>query len=301
MEYLPQYQRVVYKLLHFFRLTTLARLCNRSRVMILCYHGISERVNLDPEDRSQILVTRSLFMSHLQYLMRYYRVISLRDYIEARQTGRQLHPHSVVLTFDDALRNFLTVAAPVLNELHLPATLFMVTDWANRRGESILDRRWAIADDRTSLSWSEAAALASSQGIECGSHTCSHLALPDLPIAEAERELSDSYYEMRKGLVEYAVPFLAYPYGAYSDAIANKAREVGYLCALTTDPGSNSRNTDLFRLRRAVVRRFDTIEVFAARVSGIVGWLRTSRHILRSLLMPVVHIWKSSISHAPPC
>jgi len=51
----------------------------------------------------------------------------------------------------------------------------------------------------------------------------------------------------------------------------------GYSCALTTDAGSNSIDTDLFRLRRAVVRRYDTIDVFAARVSGPVGWLRIIR------------------------
>ncbi len=40
---------------------------------------------------------------------------------------------------------------------------------------------------------------------------------------------------------------------------------------------SNSINTDLFRVRRAVVRRSDTTDVFAARISGLVGWLRIMR------------------------
>src|SRR5258708_17280426 len=117
-------------------------------------------------------------------LMRHYRVIPLRDYVKARQTGVNVPRYSVILTFDDGLRNFLTVAAPVLNEFRLPATLFLVTDFVQKRSESILDSRWTPADDRVPLSWSEARALASSQGIEMGSHTCSHTMLSELPSPE---------------------------------------------------------------------------------------------------------------------
>jgi peptidoglycan/xylan/chitin deacetylase (PgdA/CDA1 family) len=280
MKGIPAYQKVLYKLFYFFRLTNFARFWNRSNVMILCYHGITERPDPDPDDRSQIWVARVLFRAHMLHLMRHYRVIPLGDYVKTRQTGANVPRHSVILTFDDGLRNFLTVAAPVLNEFRLPATLFLVTDFVQKRSESILDSRWTPADDRVSLSWSEARALASSQGIEMGSHTCSHRVLSELPSTEMQRELRSSLCAMREGLGQGLEPYLAYPYGAYSETVIETASESGYLCALTTDAGANSNNTGLLRLRRSVVRRFDTIEIFAARVSGLVGWLRIGRDTL---------------------
>jgi peptidoglycan/xylan/chitin deacetylase (PgdA/CDA1 family) len=285
MKDMPAYQKALFKLSYFFGLPRFARFWNRSRVMILCYHGITDRRDPDPDDRSRIMVARLLFRAQMLQLVRHYRVIPLRDYIKARQTGGNVPQHSIILTFDDGLRNFLTVTAPVLKEFRLPATLFLVTDFVQKRSESILDdSRWAPADDRISLSWSEARALASSQGIEMGSHTCSHKVLSELPVTEIERELRSSLSAMREELPEGLAPYLAYPYGAYSETAIEAASELGYLCALTTDAGSNSTKTDLLSLRRAVVRRFDTIDVFAARVSGLVGWLRIARDALSGML-----------------
>ena len=117
--------------------------------------------------------------------------------------------------------------------------------------------------------------------------------LPQLSSAELERELHDSLCAMHDGLLEPFLPLLAYPYGGYSESIAEKACQLGDSCALTTEAGSNSNSTDFFRLRRSVVRRFDNIEVFASRVSGLVGWLRIGRDYLQRLSLPLMRAWNS--------
>jgi peptidoglycan/xylan/chitin deacetylase (PgdA/CDA1 family) len=193
----------------------------------------------------------------------------------------------VILTFDDGLRNFLTVAAPILNDCGLPATVFLVTDRVDSRGRLNRSSSWVPVDDQVSLSWSEARTLQFSPSIEFGSHTCSHPELPQLPPSEIELELRDSLRVIRNNLDAGVPVSFAYPYGHYSESIARKARSAGYSCALTTDAGSNSINTDLFRLRRAVVRRYDTIDIFAARVSGLVGWLRIVRDFLLHTFSPL--------------
>jgi peptidoglycan/xylan/chitin deacetylase (PgdA/CDA1 family) len=282
MNALPKYQEFLFKLFFLFRLTELARFCNRRNTTILCYHGITQWVGPDPEDRSAIAVDRTLFLAHLKYLKRHYQVIPLRDYLVARQSGKPLPRYSVILTFDDGMRNFLTVAAPILNELDLPATMFLVTDQVDMRDRSILGPDWTPLDDRISLSWAEAKALQSAKRVEFGSHTCSHPELPQLS-ASVEREFRESFDAIRENVLESFPPCLAYPYGDYSESIAEKASWAGYSCALTTEPGSNSMKTGLFQLRRAVVRRYDTTEIFAARVSGLIGWLRILRGIFRRL------------------
>jgi peptidoglycan/xylan/chitin deacetylase (PgdA/CDA1 family) len=297
MKELPRYQEMLYRLFLFLRLTEFARFWNRTNTMILCYHGITERLGPGPEDRSAVSVDRAHFLTQLKYLKCHYRVIALRDYLVAKQNRHSVPPHSVILTFDDGLRNFVTVAAPVLNELDLPATMFLVTDRVEARDQSNLGSNWAPLDDRVSLSWSEAKTLQSAQAIEFGSHTCSHPELPQLS-ANVDRELHDSFVAIRENLREVFPPSLAYPYGDYSESIAEKARSAGYSCALTTEAGSNSVDTDLFHLRRAVVRRFDTIDIFAARVSGLVGWLRIVRDIFRRMSLPLARACNSAFSQS---
>jgi peptidoglycan/xylan/chitin deacetylase (PgdA/CDA1 family) len=297
MKELPRFQAILYKLFYILRLTEFARFCNRTNTMILCYHGITERFGPDPEDRSDVVVDRALFLAQLAYIKRHYRVITLRDYLKARQSRQPLPRHSVILTFDDGQRNFLTVAAPVLKELSLPATVFLVTDHVDARDQSNLGPNWSPLDDRISVSWLEARTLQSAQAIEFGSHTCSHPELSQLS-GNADRELHESFSAIRENLPDAFPPSLAYPYGDYSASIAGKARSVGYSCALTTDAGSNSIHTDLFQLRRAVVRRYDSIEIFAARVSGLVGWLRIARDAFRSLSLPLVRVWNSAFPNS---
>jgi peptidoglycan/xylan/chitin deacetylase (PgdA/CDA1 family) len=292
---LAKYQAILYRLFFLFRLTEVAKHCNRTKTMILCYHGITRRIGPDPEDRSAIAVDRSLFLSQLKYLKSHYNVIALRDYLVARQSGKHLPRHSVILTFDDGLRNFLTVTAPILRRLDLPATMFLVTDQVDMRDRAIQGSDWTPLDDRICLSWAEAKALHSDQDIEFGSHTCSHPELPQLS-ASVEREFRDSFRAIRENLQDSFPPSLAYPYGDYTEFIAERARSMGYSCALTTEPGSNSMKTGLFQLRRAVVRRYDTTEIFAARVSGLIGWLRILKDVLQSLSLPLVRVWDATFS-----
>lgn len=292
---LSGYQEAAYKLFFFLRLTEVARFWNRENTMILCYHGITERIGLDPQDRSAIVVNRALFRAHLEYVKRHYKVIALRDYLQGRANRQPLPPHSVILTFDDGLRNFLTVAAPVLNEMGLPATVFLVTDQVAARDHSISRANWDPVDDRISLSWEEAKTLQSAPGIEFGSHTCTHPELP-LQAVNVDRELRDSLLAVRENLHVEFPPSLAYPYGSHTDPITEKARLAGYSCGLTTEAGANSATMDLFKLRRAVVRRYDTNEIFAARVSGLIGWLRMMRGTFLKLSLPLARVWNSAFS-----
>jgi peptidoglycan/xylan/chitin deacetylase (PgdA/CDA1 family) len=295
---LPAYQKLLYKLFFVLRLPELARFWNRANITILCYHGITERSGIDSDDRSGIAVSRNLFLAQLTYITRRYTVISLSDYLAARRTGSRLPRHAMILTFDDGLRNFLTVAAPVLKELGLPATMFLVTDQIEHRDESSLGENWTPLDDRICLTWPEAKTLQSTQNIEFGSHTCSHPEIHELS-ANVDREFHDSLAAIRENLPNVISPSLAYPYGSYSELIVRKARSAGYSCALTTEAGANSNHTDLFQLRRSVVRCYDTTEIFAARVSGLVGWLRIAQEALRKWSLPLVRAWNSAFSQSP--
>ena len=249
---------------------------NRRRVMILCYHGVTERSSRNPRDVFGLHVRQDRFERQLSYLRKKYRVLSLTEYLEKRERPQSLPSYSVVVTFDDGYRNFVTAAAPILKRVQIPACVFVITDRTTDRQAG--DLNWADTDDESYLSWSEIAELRS-QGFEFGSHTCSHPRLPDLSEPEMSRELSKSKAELACRLRSEALP-LAYPFGLISETVISRSREAGYACGLTTDPGFNEAGTDLFKLRRTLIGDDDDIAAFATRLSRLTRWLSIASSVI---------------------
>lgn len=259
-------KKTLFSVLHNIGLTRLAAWLNRKRVVILCYHGVTERLNRHPSDHAGLHIRADRFETQLDYLRRHYHVISLAEFLKARKNNDPLPDRSVVLTFDDGYRNFLTGALPRLIAREMPVSVFLITD--RIRMENGLDMRaWSESDDETFLSWNEVKEL-QRHGVEFGSHTCSHSKLSELGPAEVERELRASHETIASYLSQTTMP-LAFPYGSYSEAVIAMTRMLPYTCALTTDSGTNSALTDPFLLRRNLIGDDDNEALFAARVSGL--------------------------------
>jgi peptidoglycan/xylan/chitin deacetylase (PgdA/CDA1 family) len=273
-------KKILFALLYFTGVTRFAAWWHRKRVVFLCYHGVTRLAERSPSDPHGLHVRRDRFEKHLDFLRRRYHVISLREYLDARLEGRRLPPHSVVLTFDDGFRNFLTAAAPCLAERSMPASIFLITDHMSEGRESDFARAWGPADDSTYLSWAEARALCREQRIEVGSHTCSHPRLLHLTPEEIRRELLDSFRAITEKLSNPR-PALSYPRGEYTGIIAALAAETGYSCAVTTDRGANEMDHSLFNLGRTLVGDNDGTASFAVRVSGVRWWLARLRSVVK--------------------
>ncbi len=65
-----------------------------------------------------------LFRAHLKFLSKFFRIVPLDQVWNPADQGRDQRP-KVALTFDDGLRNNLTVAYPLLREFQAPATFFV--------------------------------------------------------------------------------------------------------------------------------------------------------------------------------
>lgn len=166
----------------------------------------------------------------------------------------------------------------------LPATVYLITDNAAEDSDTPLTRKWIAEDDHLYLSWAEARILNSEQGIEFGSHPCSHSRLLTLPTEERERELLESYNDLVTHL-QSEVASLSYPKGEYSESLAVTAQKV-YACAVTTDQGANELDHDLFTLGRALIGDFDDEAAFAVRVSGLRWWLANARTLFDGRAFP---------------
>jgi peptidoglycan/xylan/chitin deacetylase (PgdA/CDA1 family) len=75
--------------------------------------------------------------------------ISMTQIAESHLTGEKLPDKSFAITFDDGFLNNLTVAAPVLEELSIPATFYLTSDFIDSNRMSWIDRiEWALEETR---------------------------------------------------------------------------------------------------------------------------------------------------------
>ena len=98
-----------------------------SRLLILCYHGISQA----DEHRGlrELYIAPDLLRRRLLMLRDGgYRVISLNEGIDRLAAGT-LPGRSVVLTFDDGFVDFHRVAQPILREFGYPSTVYVSTEY----------------------------------------------------------------------------------------------------------------------------------------------------------------------------
>lgn len=170
--------------------------------------------------------------------------------------------NSLAITFDDGIRSAATTAAPVLAELGIPWTLFVVSGWAD--GDA---RDWA---GDMLMDWTDVARLAD-QGVHIGSHSVTHPNFSRIDTGQVTFELEESrrVIESRLGIV---VDDFAIPMGQSKDwtqQAAKAAAEAGYLRVYSQAEDGRFPGT----VGRTFITRWDNRLVFRAALSGVyAGW-----------------------------
>ncbi|MEX1140852.1 MAG: polysaccharide deacetylase family protein [Thermoleophilaceae bacterium] len=199
-------------------------------LLVLCYHGISRSW---PADTS---VTPEDFERQLSDLLaRGYRGATFSDALTAPKFEKTL-----VVTFDDAHRSVLDLAAPLMARLGVPGTVYVPTDYATSQRPMGWDGYdiWVGTQHEHELAcmtWDELGGLVG-DGWEVGSHTRSHPRLSILDDAEIAAELTDSRVECEDRTGRRCTS-IAYPYSDYDDRVVRAARDCGYVFAATVPRG----------------------------------------------------------------
>jgi len=167
------------------------------RSAILTYHSLDD-------SGSVISISPDRFRRQMEFLASSsISVVPLEEVLE--------RPGSVAITFDDGFCNFLDHAAPVLDSLHLPATVFLVSGYCG--GRNNWPSQPAGAPDLPLMGWRELASLPPS--IALGAHSVTHPHLARLTDAQCELELSACKNDIEQHLGKH-IRCLAYPYGSRS-------------------------------------------------------------------------------------
>lgn len=226
-----------------------------NRLRILMYHSISGSAH------DRLAVAPERFAAEMKLLAEQdFQVISLEEACRRLQSAQDL-ARTIVLTFDDGHRDFLTRAAPVLQEHRFTATLFVVT---GRLGATA---RWSRADKTSALLKRDELCELRSQGFTLGSHTVTHADLRTLDEATLERELADSRAAIA-GMGETFFPF-AYPGGTFTKRERDAVERAGYDCGVIVGGRwGNGPETDRFLLKREPMLASDSLAWFKKRVSG---------------------------------
>jgi peptidoglycan/xylan/chitin deacetylase (PgdA/CDA1 family) len=96
-------------------------------MIVLTYHRVANPHDNPCLDTSLISATPSDFEWQMEYLAAHYQVISIDEVLAAVETGRPLSSRAVLITFDDAYRDFAENAWPVLRRYGMPVILFVPT------------------------------------------------------------------------------------------------------------------------------------------------------------------------------
>jgi peptidoglycan/xylan/chitin deacetylase (PgdA/CDA1 family) len=112
---------------------------NRKRLTIVLYHGVDEARALGSYNYRGKFVTPGAFERQLAYYKKHYTVLPLDDAVAHLETNTLPH-NTLAITFDDGYRNNYTHAYPLLKKYGLPATIFLTTDFVDKRRPLWVDR-----------------------------------------------------------------------------------------------------------------------------------------------------------------
>lgn len=211
---------------------------SKLKVPILLYHHIT--TDEFTEEESVSLISPEDFRLHMEAVKAAFSPISLRDYYEyvMCDDGKVTLPKNpIVITFDDGYLSNYEIAYPILKELNIPATIFVVTDTVGAaKGEGKVNN--------SHFTWEQAKEMESSGLIEIQSHTVNHLRLTEQSMIESIRQLRKSKYDIEKNMGKRC-DMIAYPYGAYNETLKNAARAAGYKMQLLVDNKSTGLEYDV--------------------------------------------------------
>ena len=172
---------------------------------------------------------------------------------------------SVAVTLDDGWHDNYTNAFPVLRELGIKATIYIIPASIGQMSTAAT----TVSGDRgyPHLSREEILEMSDS-GIEFGSHTMSHQWLNQISDSEVKSEIETAKREI-ENLVQKPCWTIAYPAGYFSDIAKRAAHDAGHIAAFSTIYGPTDA-VDLFALNRVEILRRDRFTFqFARKVAPL--------------------------------
>ena len=289
-----------YTALRFAGVTSVARRLTSDGI-VLCYHNVVASSDADVANTLGLHMHLATFERQIRWLRDHFAVVPLEELVSRLMLSRSVRGLAAV-TFDDGYVGVFEHAWPLLRDLGLSATVFIIADAPGReegfwwddpdvlRVHSPERQRRLLTDfqgDRKMIvdfvaptrppwqphSWCRPAGWdvitqAAVSGLQIGAHSATHRALPTLNDADLERELVESRDVIRRR-TGVAPLFFTYPYGLWDERVRGATRSAGYRAAFTLAPDSRTVKRDPWTLPRINVPAGIGIAAFEAWTAGL--------------------------------
>ncbi len=233
--------------------------------MVLIYHQVGGGTD------SSVDLPVAQFRAQLEHLRAHHRVWSLPEAVDALARGER--PVGVAITFDDGATDFADHAAPLMAELELPSTLYLVT---SAPGAGVLP--WGVP----ALSWAAVRDVVADGLVTVGSHTHDHRLLHRITASQVADQLDQSIDHIA---TEVGAPpqHFAYPKAVPGNRAARAAVAARFRSAALAGHWENTGPKHLQRLGRVPVTRGDDLAMFAAKARGGLRLEGAARHAVARL------------------
>ena len=235
----------------------------QDKAMVLLYHDVRKQV--PPGEAGMSTVSSGQLQEHIQMLLdKGFHIIKMEEFVSFMLHGKRIPPNAVVLTFDDGYESFYHEAAPVLQRFGVTASNFIVGASSDLYHPDALPH----------MSWEQMRSL-KARGMGFYSHTyhlhrmgssgadgslkpalANALRLGQTGTLESEEQyrtriVSDMTFmekRLRQELGgEHQPSLLAFPYGAYSDAVLEAGGQAGIELFFTIEEGLNESGSRIVK------------------------------------------------------
>jgi peptidoglycan/xylan/chitin deacetylase (PgdA/CDA1 family) len=292
---------VCYNALRLTGVTTVARRVTSGGI-VLCYHNVVGSNDDGAANTLGLHMPLAAFERQMRWLRDHYTVVPLEELVGRVLRGRSLRGVAAV-TFDDGYVGVFEHAWPLLRDLGLSATVFIVADAPGREDGFWWDdpdvlrvyspdqeQRWLTTHqgDRARIvesvvptrppwqprrwcrpaTWETIASAAGSGGLQFGVHSATHRSLPVLNDADLNREVVESRDVIQRNTGVTPV-FFTYPYGLWNDRVRRAVRSAGYRAAFTLAPDNRTTKRDPWTIPRLNVPAGIDDAAFEAWTAGL--------------------------------
>lgn len=220
------------------------------RLPILMYHRIRPmKASFTSKDRT-FTTTPEAFEAQMRGLKAAgYITITPRE-LEEAIGGRMVLPEkSVLLTFDDGYREHYTRVLPILRELNLKATYFIISQ--SYTSPAHMNNSMIREADESGL-------------ITIAAHSRHHVFLARSSSANRVSEIVGSKQDLEE-VLGHEVKDFAYPFGSWSQAVADETKAASYHLGFGIRLGAMHGESSRYQLRRIrVLDRENVVSILDA-------------------------------------
>ena len=210
-------------------------------VPVLYYHSV------DPSEANEVIISPEKLREELTFIKDSgYTTLTMSELNDYILNNAPIPEKSIVITFDDGYADNYANAFPILKELDMKATIFVISNFTDNDGYYMTSQQIKEMSD---------------YGIDIQSHTASHAHLNQLTDEEQLNELKTSK-EKLESITEKPVISIAYPFGDYDDNTILASKEAGYSLSFNTNRGLSDRTDNPLSLNRIYVSSLYSIEQF---------------------------------------